>query len=279
MISQLLNVSRPRFWMYVIGSYLIGIGAHASLSGAVVLDPRIALWLLYFTFPANIFVYGINDLADADTDNFNPKKGTYEAKVTSKDKRAILWAIVISHLAFLPLFLQASGLELFFFAIFIVFNLAYSLPPLRLKRVPFADSTSNGIICAAIGCMGYVAAGGSEFSAWAVLAGGLWSAAMHAYSAIPDIEADRSAGIQTIATVLGRQGTVFACMAIYLSIIAIFICAGYLPHILLVIPYLVLMGLSLRAIDSPPQLFKVYMAFPFVTYIVGYLTYLFNGIV
>jgi 4-hydroxybenzoate polyprenyltransferase len=29
---------------------------------------------LYFTFPANLFVYGVNDFADYDTDKFNSKK-------------------------------------------------------------------------------------------------------------------------------------------------------------------------------------------------------------
>jgi 4-hydroxybenzoate polyprenyltransferase len=35
--------------------------------------------------------------------------------------------------------------------------------------------------------------------------------AMHAYSAIPDIQADTDAKIQTTATVLGKYGTLIYC--------------------------------------------------------------------
>ena len=36
-------------------------------------------FVVYFLIPANILIYGINDIFDYDTDKLNPKKGTYEA--------------------------------------------------------------------------------------------------------------------------------------------------------------------------------------------------------
>ncbi len=50
-----------------------------------------------------------------------------------------------------------------------------------------------------------------------MIAGGLWTAAMHAFSAIPDIEADRQAGLSTIATTLGSVGTHIFCLAAYIG--------------------------------------------------------------
>ena len=35
------------------------------------------LGLLYVTFPLGLIIYGWNDIADADIDSFNPRKGTF----------------------------------------------------------------------------------------------------------------------------------------------------------------------------------------------------------
>jgi 4-hydroxybenzoate polyprenyltransferase len=46
--------------------------------------------------------------------------------------------------------------------------------------------------------------------------------AMHTFSAIPDIEPDRRAGIRTLATVLGRRTTLAYCGAVWLSAAVVF---------------------------------------------------------
>jgi 4-hydroxybenzoate polyprenyltransferase len=40
--------------------------------------------------------------------------------------------------------------------------------------------------------------------------------AMHAYSAVPDISADREADLQTVATLYGKNGTLLFCIICYL---------------------------------------------------------------
>lgn len=40
---------------------------------------------------------------------------------------------------------------------------------------------------------------------------------MHAYSAIPDIQADQKAGIATVATVLGARWTSRYCIFLYVA--------------------------------------------------------------
>lgn len=275
-LYRIINISRPRFWLYILGSFLIGIGAHASLSNAVLIHIDIIWWMIYFTLPANLFVYGINDLADNDTDQFNEKKGTYEEKFSLSDRKILILSILILNIPILFLFFRLSTLAQALLIVFFVFNILYSLPPIRLKARPFIDSLSNGIICAAIGLFGYLIVGGENISLLALGAGALWSMAMHAYSAIPDIKADIQAQVQTIATVLGEKKTLLFCLLMYFLIICIFIVMKLYIYILLVVPYIILMYLSYIRLQKENSVFKIYKIFPFITYIVGYLVYLFN---
>ena len=68
-MGQLLRVSRPRFWMYLLGPFMIALAATS-------LRPPVEVWLLglYLTLPANLLIYGVNDLFDVETDRLNPKK-------------------------------------------------------------------------------------------------------------------------------------------------------------------------------------------------------------
>ncbi len=273
MLLRLLKISRPRFWLYVIGSFFIGIGGVMTVGEAIVLNPDVLLWILYFTLPANLFIYGINDIADFDTDQFNEKKGTYEVKVTKRDVRIILLAIAALHAFFIPLFLRSTQVVLGLFIVFILFNIFYSLPPLRLKRIPFVDSVSNGIICVAMGLMGYYLAGGNAFPWWGVAAGFLWSAVMHAYSAIPDIDSDKRAGIRTIATELGAKRTLLFSFLSYLLIGIFLYLGGHHNHVLLIVPYLILILLSVRELGHKSSVFGTYRLYPYVTYIIGMSVY------
>lgn len=52
------------------------------------------LYLLYFLFPANLLVYGVNDIADEDTDILNAKKQGYELLHTKEKTTALKHAII-----------------------------------------------------------------------------------------------------------------------------------------------------------------------------------------
>lgn len=85
-LGNILQIARPRFRMYTFGPFLVGmVAAWVSSYGAV--HPRSILsslpryvWLLfiiaidYRLVGANVLIYGINDLADTDTDALNEKK-------------------------------------------------------------------------------------------------------------------------------------------------------------------------------------------------------------
>ncbi|MBC7111854.1 MAG: prenyltransferase, partial [Methanothermobacter sp.] len=71
----LFRISRFRFWIYTGGTYVIGYTLAAS-GFADFLSPAYYLYLIYFFFPASIFIYGVNDWWDEETDILNPKKGS-----------------------------------------------------------------------------------------------------------------------------------------------------------------------------------------------------------
>lgn len=81
-LKKIIDHSRPRFWHYlygpmlVLGAYFLKIWVDLDTWGLYI------YFLLFSTFVGNLFVYGINDVYDQDTDQYNPKKQWYETKAT-----------------------------------------------------------------------------------------------------------------------------------------------------------------------------------------------------
>ena len=87
---------------------------------------------------------------------------------------------------------------------------------------------------------------------------------MHAYSAIPDIQADKQAKLQTTATILGKQGTLIYCLICRIGASII----GYT----LIGPISILAGiiyLVLIIISRKKELFAVYKRFPLINTLIG----------
>ena len=59
------SISRPRFWLYLGGTYLVGYSAGIQQLTDFS-TPIFWLYLLFFLLIANVFLYGINDYADED---------------------------------------------------------------------------------------------------------------------------------------------------------------------------------------------------------------------
>lgn len=209
------KASRPRFWIYLLGPFAVGA---AAATHGLTQTPQFAAMLLglFFTYPANLFIYGINDVFDFETDKQNQKKLGYEQVLEPKQHTKILTTIAIVCLPwliltpFIPLAASvATGACLFL-------GFIYSAPPIRAKIHPGLDSLTN-ILYIMPGLAGFYAFGGLQPPVLLVVAAMLWSMAMHAYSAVPDIEADTHAGLQTIATAFGGYGTLVVCAVFYLT--------------------------------------------------------------
>src|SRR6266849_11187390 len=68
----LLQVSRPGLWSTTAMFYLMPLG-HANFfhSG------KLWLGLFFVLFPLGFLLYGVNDIVDSETDELNPRKGTF----------------------------------------------------------------------------------------------------------------------------------------------------------------------------------------------------------
>jgi len=86
----------------------------------------------------------------------------------------------------------------------------------RFKTTPFLDSVSNGLYILP-GAAAYAAVSGTHPPIAALAGAWLWAMGMHTFSAIPDIEPDRAAGIRTTATLLGEGRTYAYCVACWVA--------------------------------------------------------------
>jgi lycopene elongase/hydratase (dihydrobisanhydrobacterioruberin-forming) len=268
-LRRLLFISRPRFWIYEAGTYLLGVFV-AMNSFADLVRPEVLWYGFFFLVPANLYIYGINDIFDYETDKLNPKKGTYESLVDPSEHRRLWWAIALLNLPFLigaffflPWAAGVSILAFFFFAGF------YSAPPIRAKARPFLDSIFSGAHYVMTFVFGYYLLDTMTRFPWeAFLAGMAWTVAMHAFSAVPDIKADREAGLKTIAIIFGARNTIFLCGLLYFLAGVIFMTLLGWTIVFGLALYLFLMILAWGAINDEARLFKIYTYFPILNTVV-----------
>ena len=266
----LLKVSRPRFWFYIFGPYIVGLVAAAEYPQQLY-KLIYLLFGIYFTFPANLLIYGINDIFDYETDKLNEKKTDYETLV-APERRTKLWtAILLANIAFAGILLLGNWPAVIAGIAFLFFSIFYSAPPIRAKTKPFLDSGFN-ILYVLPGVFAYSLVTGLFPPASIVVAAGCWTAAMHAYSAIPDIDADKAAGLKTIATVCGPYFTLAICAALYA--VAGIIAAEYLgiAGVTIGFAYVLLMLASARSVKTG-TLFKLYRSFPLINVAAGFVIF------
>ncbi|QCJ46172.1 prenyltransferase [Haloprofundus sp. MHR1] len=212
-LGYLLKLSRPRFWFYLAGPVVVGV-AFAAESVSDLFAPLALALFGYFLVPANVFLYGVNDVFDAEIDAENPKKEDREVRFGGDP--VVVAVVVASGLAGLALFAVTPRVAWVWLAAHFLLAVEYSAPPLRFKTKPLLDSVSNGLYVLP-GVAAYAAVAGEQPPLAAVLGGWLWTMGMHTFSAIPDIEPDREAGIRTTATVLGETRTYAYCAGCWLA--------------------------------------------------------------
>ena len=217
-LRYLLTLSRPRFWLYLAGPIAVAVPFGVNSTEGLFTPVTLPLFA-YFLLPANVFLYGINDVFDADIDVENPKKEGREARW--RGDPIVSGVIVASGLLGVGTFALTPQASWPYLAGFFVLATQYSAPPLRFKTTPFADSVSNGLYILP-GAAAYAAVSGVHPPVVALAGAWLWTMGMHTFSAIPDIEPDRAAGIRTTATYLGKRRTFAYCLLCWLAAAAAF---------------------------------------------------------
>ena len=214
-LSQLTLASRPLSWVNTAYPF-----AAAYIMAAREVDAALVVGTIFFLVPYNLLMYGINDVFDYESDLKNPRKGGVEGALLDRRwHRTTLLASAAVPLPFVA-YLVAVGSPLSWlvlaFSLFAV--VAYSAPGLRFKERPVLDSLTSSTHFVSPAVYGLVLAGQPiGRGAWLILAAFfLWGAASQAFGAVQDIVPDRSAGIGSVATVLGARVTVRLSLTLYL---------------------------------------------------------------
>ncbi len=203
-LRYLYRLSRPQYWFHLTFPVLAGV-VYAAESIGDLFSPLVAVFLLYFLIPGNLFGYGVNDAFDRNTDEHNPRKSDDGREVQFRDEGYVWGAIALSGaslVVFVPLTDSVPALSLL--GGWALVAVVYSAPPIRLKSTPPLDSLMNGAYILP-GIAAYTAVAGSFPPAGVVAGFWIWTMGYHTISAIPDIDADRAAGVRTLATVLDRR--------------------------------------------------------------------------
>jgi 4-hydroxybenzoate polyprenyltransferase len=199
-LAFIVKASRPGLWATAVWFYLLPLGR-----GHVFHSAGFWLGLIYVTLPLGLIIYGWNDVADADIDRFNPRKGTFlfGARGSQDELARLPLQITFVQTVFAGIFLYLIGVKsLLWFAALAAFTAIYNLPRYGLKsRPPFDILNQAGYLLVFV------------LSSWlnqvpqlrwpAMLFGALFAMHSHVFGEIMDIEPDRLSGRHTTATVIG----------------------------------------------------------------------------
>ena len=216
-LKKIILVSRPIFWPIAPAAYLFGIYLGSVEMSWIVLLQAILLWI-----PLSVYVFGINDINDLESDKTNPRRRglLWGAKIIESDRG---WIEKLSIAAVLLIFLSALAsmniLHIIVTALFLPFPYLYSAKPIRLKSRPVLDSLTNATYTYAPFAMGYSLSGSLGFLDPAMIIFALVFSSAHAIGTIMDLPGDKRAGIKTFASVLGkRPAAAFSVLLIGMNI-------------------------------------------------------------
>ncbi|WP_402462869.1 prenyltransferase [Isoptericola aurantiacus] len=245
-VGQLVGSSRPVSWIntaYPFAAAYLLAGGLADDDGPGLVG--LVLGTLYFLIPYNLLMYGLNDVWDYESDLRNPRKGGIEGVVLSRRwHRLTVWSAVLTNVPFL-VYLVAVGdpASTAVLAVSVFAVVAYSAPRLRFKERPLLDSATSSTHFVSPAVFGLVLADGRLTGAVlaALVAFFCWGMASQAFGAVQDVEADRAAGIGSVATRLGAARTVRAAMVFYALAGVVLLLAGPPAALaaVLVVPYII----------------------------------------
>jgi homogentisate phytyltransferase/homogentisate geranylgeranyltransferase len=184
----------------IVGLYLIAV----SLGDA----PGVADlgWTLVAGYGVNVFIVGLNQITDVEIDRINKPYLPLAAGDLSLGQA---WGIVVvAGLAPVVLALTQGVVELLAVVAGLLVGVAYSVPPLRLKRFPVLASLCISGVRSVVVNLGVYAhfAGAIAGPVWALtLFVAPFSFAIAVLKDVPDIEGDRRYHIATLTIRLGAR--------------------------------------------------------------------------
>jgi 4-hydroxybenzoate polyprenyltransferase len=170
--------------------------------------------LLGVSYPGAFIMFAVNDLYDADTDEWNDRKLVKDDVIDPDEDYWIVWGWtgVFTVFAMLPILFFGKPSTTVLGSAILVSAIAYSAPPTRLKASPIGSV----VLTAVGGWMLYAL--GYSFTADVFTVPsrsffyGLLSHMGVSLGALPDMEADRQAGIETFPLRYGTATTIFVAL-------------------------------------------------------------------
>jgi 4-hydroxybenzoate polyprenyltransferase len=197
----LLQVSRPGLWSTTALFYLMPLGRADFLHSA-----KLWLGLFFVLFPLGILLYGVNDIADAEADLVNPRKGTFlfGSRGTREQLAALKWQIAAVQLPFLLAFFFLIGPRiLWWYAALIAAVAIYNAPRFGWKANPPFDVLIQASYLLVFVLSSWLN-GVAQLPWQTFLFGALFAMHSHVFGEVMDIDPDTLSGRRTTATVIGR---------------------------------------------------------------------------
>ncbi len=202
----------------IVGIYVIAVSVLAG--GDLAAAPGNLFWVLVAGWCVNVFIVGVNQITDVEIDRVNkPELPIAAGDLSPAAARRIVGVCFVVPVV---LALTQGPAELLSVGAALAIGAAYSLPPLRLKRLPVVAALSITVVRTLVLNLGVWAhfrdvLGGSGVSGgvWALIAVTLpFSLAIAILKDLPDVEGDRRYGISTFSVRLGPRPVLGAGLAL-----------------------------------------------------------------
>ena len=198
--SFLVQVSRPGLWSTTAMFYLMPLGHWTAFR-----SPAFWVGLFYVLFPLGLILYGVNDIADADADRFNPRKGTYLFGSLGAGEQWAVAAVVgfvLMQVPFLILFFFLVGPRTLLWLIVLWASWRFNVPRFGWKGVPPLDVLIQSSYLLVFVLSSWL--NGVPQLPWPTFVfGALFAMHSHVFGEVMDIAPDRLIGRRTTATAIG----------------------------------------------------------------------------
>lgn len=200
----LVQVSRPGLWTTTALFYLMPLG-HSIAFASV----RFWTGLVFVLMPLGFLLYGVNDIADAEADRLNPRKGTFFfGSLGAKEQLAALrWQIAAMQVPFVAAFLFWVGPRfVLWFGVLLLAVALYNAPRIACKARPPFDVLMQLSYLLVFVLSAWV--NETPQLPWQTFAfGGLFAMHSHLFGEVMDIVPDRTSGRITTAVRIGAVRT------------------------------------------------------------------------
>ena len=211
LLNIIFTISRKIGW--IIAPLVFLIGLYYSRAELSVLS---GLHIFLLSFPYSVFLFGINDINDYDSDKINPRKKTFP--ITNDIKRFIIVVSVLTAVFLILISALTQNYEnIILTTLLLLISYYYSSGPLRFKEIPFFDSFSNGLIFFLVFSAGYSYGGSAVDIPLKIYFVALCVMGIHGFGTVLDFEVDKKVGHNTFAVFFGKRVTLLFSMFTFLS--------------------------------------------------------------